>query len=105
MADKCPDCNGAGQYSLPEAAWRPGDDGWYKCERCGGSGIMNDKITVKFETTRKGMIGLLTEPDVCPGHFIPGETLPGEPGCDTDGYDCSNCYQAFISRIEVKDER
>jgi DnaJ-class molecular chaperone len=38
MANKCPDCNGAGQYSLPEAAWRPGDDGWYKCERCGGSG-------------------------------------------------------------------
>jgi DnaJ-class molecular chaperone len=35
---ECPDCDGEGQYSFPEAAWMPGDDGWYKCDRCDGTG-------------------------------------------------------------------
>jgi DnaJ-class molecular chaperone len=35
---QCPDCDGEGEYSFPEAAWAQGDDGWYKCDRCDGTG-------------------------------------------------------------------
>lgn len=39
---KCPDCNGKGEYSFPEAAAIPICDGWFLCQKCNGTGEVEE---------------------------------------------------------------